>query len=234
MARLSSKKGGLFAFSLRRDRAVWRDADAFMRTMSDEGEGAPLNVQWVAGESELEASRWWTDVFGLVNDQAKIELWRHVRLPVYPAIVRSPERQQTLVEALERAGRQASGGTASLQRALRECAAYVRTADKGYGELSNQGRQDARALADALGGEALFWSRLETPFYAWLQELAAAGEGALDVPLARWTRTLHRTALSAYADATDSLGESARHVRARAEGQSYLRAVAAYADLIAA
>ncbi len=226
MAFKYSKKAGLYPLKLNKDRALWRDANIFMQVFSETTGGAPRTVEWAT--SELDKARWWVDVFGVVNDQAKIERWEHTRMPIYRTIVRDEARQHDLQRALERAEYQAD----ILERATRECAAYLLASGKGYDDLGSQGRSDARELAKAIGAVPRFWTQVEEPFFEWLERLAAP-DADPDLELARWTREIFQIARSAYQQATDSLGDSARHHRARVAGQGRLRPSASYKDLLA-
>jgi len=229
MAYVQSKETGIFPFKIKKDRAVWRDAHVLFRQFSNEKGGAPPALSWVAAESLIEPAldgrKWEVDVFGFVNDQAKIELWRHERLPFYPAILREGERYELLQGAVEHAERQGR----ILKAATRAAAAKLLFPSKEEGGLSKQEREKTRDLARSLGAQTRFWARLEAPFFEWLDDLAAESYDSRRLS-ARWLQTLHRQAKGAYRSATASFDASGRHLRARTAGEDRLYPAASYRD----
>lgn len=229
MAYNYSSRSGIYPLRIRKDRALWRDANVLMQVFSEETGGAPRTVQWVS--AHVPEARWWVDVFGMATDQSKIEKWRHLRMPVYPAILKSDVHQHALQEALGHAERQAG----TLQKAAREYAAYLQY-NCGYDDLDlNNQRQDAREVARSSGALRQYWSRLEDPFYGWLEDLSGAAERAerdVGVLQARWTKTAYVTANRAYEEALGTLGETAKHMRAQVAGKERLRPAAAFADVL--
>jgi CRISPR system Cascade subunit CasA len=224
MAFKHSSRSGIYPMKLDKDRALWRDANVVMSVFDMDAGGGPRTLQWVG--NHLERTRWWLDVFGLVNDQAKIERWEHAQMPVYKQIIESETLQNRLTGALQRSEQQKN----NLQEAARECVAHLLEFGKGYGGLSNQGRQDARELARSIGVVDRYWSALEEPFMLWLEQLSQTADP--EIAIAEWTRQLYREARSAYDAATGSLGDSARHHRARAAGRDKLRPTAAYSAIL--
>jgi hypothetical protein len=227
MAAAWSENAGEFPLKLRADRALWRDASAFMNIHQEKAGEAPKTLQWVKSQSAVHRKVWWTDVFGLVNDQAKIERWEHARMPIFSTILENPSLQRTLRDALNRAEKQAS----ILRYAARECAAQVLFPGRSYNDLGTQGREEARDAAAAMGTTGRYWARLEEPFLEWLETLATTGDTGL--VLSEWTRTAFHVALGAFEDATNSLDASARQMRARAAGRDVLRPAEAYRDKLA-
>jgi CRISPR system Cascade subunit CasA len=229
MAYVQSKSTGIFPFKMDKDRSVWRDAHVFFRQFRNDEGGAPPALSWVAGESPIESTlkgrEWVVDVFGFVSDQAKIELWRHERLPFYPVILRDGERYELLQQAVEHAERQ--GGI--LKSATRTAAAKLLFPSKEEGELSQKEREKVRDLAQSFGVQTRFWARLEVPFFEWLDDLAGGGYDARRLS-AHWLQTLHREAKEAYRSATASFDASGRHLRARTVGEDRLYPAAPYRD----
>lgn len=225
MAHDYSSRSGIYPLNLRKERSLWRDANVIMQVFSEETGGAPRTVQWVS--AHVPKARWWVDVFGMSNDQSKIERWRHLRMPVYSSILESEVRQHALQEALERAEMQSD----SLQGAAREYAAFL-LYDTSYDDLDlDSERRDARELARSSGALRRYWSRLEDPFFGWLEDLARSDEG-LDVVEAKWTKRAFIAANEAYEEALGGLGESARHMRAQVAGKERLRPAAAFSEML--
>jgi CRISPR system Cascade subunit CasA len=218
MAYRKSREKGIFAYRINADRTLWRDAGLFMTIFNEDDGGGPRTFQWAADEEdELGERRWMIDVFGMATDQAKIELWRRERLPLYTEYLREPNRVELLSGALELAREQGS----KLRFACQTVAAYLLFPTKdGYGSLSQNEKRDAAELARALETDERFWSGLEVLFHPLLADLAVidttGDEG--ERRLARWTDDLYRVARSAFTHATSSLDSSARHLRALAEG----------------
>ena len=80
---------------------LWQDSTIYMMTREHQGH-APRTFEWLADPNTLDAldmARYeplLADVFGLVNDQAKVELWRHERVTIYPSIINEVSRWNTL------------------------------------------------------------------------------------------------------------------------------------------
>lgn len=223
MAFQKSRQSGIYPLKLNRDRALWRDANVFMRVFSESEGGAPRTLQWTC--RHLPQSRWTVGVFGLANDRAKIERWEHARMPIYARIMDSEPLQEVLEKALDRTERQSN----NLQRATRECAAYL-LASSGYDTLSKQERRDARELAQSIGAVSRYWAQLEDAFLGWLKDLVEATDP--HYALASWTKKVFGAAVQSYAATAGSTGESAKHLRAQAKGRQILRPAAAYANIL--
>src|SRR5690606_27034772 len=144
--------------------------------------GAPPALQWVL--NALPRDNWTVDVFGMANDKAKIELWRHEQLPFYRTLLLDDDdaraRRSILKGALERSRLQAR----NLGDACLTCAAYLLFPDADPETLGRQARDDARALAASFDAETRYWARLEVPFLEWLGALAHTARDDLDRRLA--------------------------------------------------
>jgi CRISPR system Cascade subunit CasA len=237
-AHVASKDKGLFPLGLRSDRALWRDASVLFNVLDPEGEGAPRTFGWVSTfTSNLDpddARRLrrtlredGVDAFGLVNDQAKAELWRHERLPLHLPILHDTGRQQRVKEALDHADQQFSDPKKGLRRALRVTAEYALAPPApGDDAYPNADPKAASALAQSLGAEPRYWALLESAFFAFLARLADAGDNAQQLDaVASWQCTTFLAAERAFAAATVSFDRDARHLRARAEGRARLQPV---------
>ncbi len=248
MAYRISKKEEVYPFKLQPGVALWRRAPVWLGLkLESKNVGYPPRTfaalaAWRAFGGEVEGRAETVDVFGLANSKAKMELIRHERTPLFPAVLRLQPLQEAVDEAVQRADRQMQ----SLRRALRTFAAT----------LAPGKPEDVRTRAEGLQAEERFWTWLETGFLfggqhepgfeEWLGDLAAIpnpGEvqteklsddttDALRVHLARWTRTLHRAAMQAYDEATRDFVTSPRRLEAVARGRNALRPAKAYVDLL--
>lgn len=248
MAYRVSKKEEVYPFKLQPNVALWRRAPVWLG-LKLEGPTAgypPRTFAALAARQEfggdIEDRAETVDVFGLANNKAKMELIRHERTPLFPAVLRLLPLQETVDEAVQRADRQMR----SLRAALRR---FTETLAPGKPE-------DVRTRADGLQAEERFWTWLDTGFLYggehepgfedWLADLAALPStdevqaeklsddtrDALRLHLARWTRTLHRAAMRAYDEATGDFVTSPRRLKAIARGRNALRPAARYADLL--
>ena len=244
MAYRVSRKGEEYPFKLQPGVTLWRRAPVWLG-LRLEGERAgypPRTFAALAGRSGFEDRAEVVDVFGLANNKAKMELIRHERSPLFPAVLRLRPLQEAVDEAVQRADRQMQ----SLRRALRT---FTETLAPGKPE-------DVRTRAEGLQAEERFWTWLETGFLFggehepgfedWLGDLAdlpstdeVRAEKLSDDTtdemrrhLARWTRTLHRAAMQAYDEATHDFVTSPRRLEAVARGRNALRPAKAYKDLL--
>ena len=240
-ARRTKKNGDRYPFKLRKEEALWRSAPSWLGVkLESKKELPPVTFQWLAfasspGEGLAENGRkeWPVDVFGLANDKAKMELIRHERLTVRPAILGSTILQSCIETAVHQSSTQAK----ILRGALYTCAEHLATDG------------DAADIADALQGGRRYWAFLDTGFEQdvgfdeWLNELAGLAtkgpEGsdarteAADRHLLTWTRTLHRAAQRAYDEATEAFVGSPRRMEAVALGRTRLKAAGSYATALA-
>ena len=235
-AHVMSDKKGIFPFGLRTDRAVWRDASVLFSTTETDGSGAPWTFKWAtalaAPDDELARvfREEGVDVFGLVNDQAKAELWRHERLPLHVPILADPARQSVVKTALEHARNVLAGWKEhrivwGLRPALRTTAAYALSPPApGDDAFPSADPKEVANLTQSLAAEPRYWGLLEPRFFAFLRQLAEADdEDARSAVLAAWTREVSNAAEEAFDAATASFDGDARHLRATAEGRARLR-----------
>lgn len=249
-AHVASKDKGLFPLGFRTGRALWRDASTIYATLRPTQKaspgvvGAPATFRWVSGfvSSEVVPSEaaelkrvfreTGVDAFGLVNDQAKSELWRHERLPLHVTILQDPTRQKLVGNALKHADDQLADKKKGLRRALRVTAEYALSPPPpGDDSYPSADPKAVSALAQSLGAEPRYWAALGSHFFAFLTRLAdASGEAEHAATLAQWHRDVFEAAQTAFDAATVSFDSDARHLRATAEGRARLKSVASLAD----
>lgn len=228
----SEKKDQIFPFKLRADRVLWRDASLFFMLRSDTGARAPKTFDWLKTSARrLRRTENWSskilyaDVFGIVNDQAKMLLWRHERLPIYPDLFDHPQKLPLLRTCLSYAEQQ----YVSLDRATKTLSEYLlREPGAGVDEPPEADKNAVKELAQALDTGDRYWTSLEVPFFHFLGQLAAANTDVITEMQWQWAERLHRTAKNVYTEATRMLDQDARQLRAVAEGYRKIYRVTEY------
>lgn len=143
---------------------------------------------------------------GLVNNQAKVDLWRQERLPLPITVVRDSHASQTVTHAL--------GFAEDTNRALVRAGRRLATALLTDGDRSPDKNDVARQLT-LLRLHERFWPRLELDFYAFLHDLDT---GERDAALSRWIEQVILLAHHSYDDAARVVGANARNIRAQMLG----------------
>ena len=204
-------KAAWFGLRFRENRVLWRDSTSLLRVASEENR-PPQITQWlsllVKRKVVEKSSIYRVDAYGLGSNQAKIDFWRHERLPLPLAYF----ADELLVEDLQTALKEGEEVRKVLRYALRGFARDM---------LAPEGNPDKDAvtnLVDHLGAERLYWSRLETQFYYLLRELPNARNEALDT----WADTLRYTCWDCFEEATRDLDGSARTLRSIVEARQRL------------
>ena len=215
-----SKLGGYMQWRLTEKRAVWRDSGTLLQVhdREDPRTQAPFSFNWVSRlilDGVLPpGSQYNLAVFGLCGKQAKVNLWRHERLPLPLRYLRDADLVGTLSQALGIA--EDCGG--ALRGATRRLAKLVlvpsgsRQADK----------KAVAALADSLNPEMPFWSRLGTPFRRFYVDLPGDIERQGE-RLAEWAREVRSTATGAFDEVTRSANLSPRTLKAATQARRQLQ-----------
>jgi CRISPR system Cascade subunit CasA len=213
-----SNKGAYFPKNFTAGRALWRDADALMEQAqqdsidAQEGGGRPGIINWmarVAGFMGDQGSEITPMIIatGLVNNQAKIDLWRMDRLPLPLKVLLDDVRRNQVRRALEHA--QAVRGALT--------AAGSRFAEEGLssGERKPDPHDVARERA-SLKLDERYWSQLEIRFQQFLAKLTNTDD--LDEPLRLWFISLQQLAREAFLTATDVAHTEGQWMRAQVIG----------------
>lgn len=200
-ARRTTKDGARYPLKLRKEQALWREAPSWLGLkLENKKDLPPATFQWLAfatttGEGLEGYNAWEVDVFGLVNDKAKMELIRHDRFMMHTEILLSHTFQARVEDAVERANRQAK----ILRSALRLCAIELVASldaevdgqklsvwleqDSRFENSKNNTIKRLRDIQESFQAERRFWAFLETGFTTnherengfadWLDHLAA-------------------------------------------------------------
>lgn len=229
-----SNKDGEFPLRLQTGRALWRDCTTYLLHRGKSGGGhAPRTLQWLAGNLDnlglARDTALAADVFGLVNDQAKVELWRQECVTLYPDILLNESRWQTLRELLngEQVGQDDAAKRAErLRDATRAFATRARLhkphndPTKRLGDLE---RAERDAFVQMLDPTTRYWLALGERFDHYLARVATAPVDSLDQVRAEWQDFIRRAAAQALSDALGSLATDARTWQALAEAETVLR-----------
>lgn len=218
MAYTIHKERGKLPVRLGRERAVWRDYPALLRQSTSEGARSPVTLSWLGSErTSLPDQEWFINAFGLIKDKANLQLWRCERLPFFPSYFRSGELQEIVSQALDEAEHQAR----MLWSAGARLGARVLFPTREPDGLSPESRERIKDFVKALAIEGRYWSKLEVPFYSFLETLAMADDRIIEV-LQQWRDTIHQTALSAFTSSTTNLETTAQQLRGLAEASSFI------------
>ena len=152
--------------------------------------------------------------FGQCPDQASILFWRLEHLPL-PAQYLTDEE---LVEALETALKSTEKVADHLKWAMETLARYALYPLKATENLAPAQKAEVNHFVNHLRATEAYWSVLEVPFLDFIRRLPDDPDDVL----ADWNEIVRRSAFRAFNEATHDLDQSARVLRAIAEGQSHL------------
>lgn len=216
-AQSGDNKGKLFPKNFVAGRALWRDSYALMEQQRrDDATGTvytprPGIVAWLStAMNQLAPAERVTPVIvasGLVNNQAKIDLWRMDRLPLPIELLDDKDRRLRVRDAVE--------GARNVRDALYRAGTTFASEGLSLGERSPDPKDVARERA-SLKLDERYWSRLDTPFQGFLIDLAAVSDP--DTALSEWFAELRRIARTVYIEATTVASLDGRWFRAQSQG----------------
>jgi len=217
VAESGTSKGKSFPKNFSPGRALWRDVDSLMEkadsgsTDEKDSNGRPVLIDWLANVAayggSVELPEPMIVATGLVNNQARIDLWRMDRLPLPIALLNDPELVGVVSRSIGLADR--------VRSSLRNAGTQFATTVLSKGERSPDPNDIARERA-ALQLDARYWSQLESRFQTFIHDLGDAEDP--DVPLHKWTLALRDLARGVFVDATNEAGQSGRWLMAQAAG----------------
>lgn len=227
-----SGKDGDYALRLQAGRALWRDSTTYLlQRGTAKGGHAPRTLEWLSRRQlrrlgTTADTAYAADVFGLVNDQAKVELWRQERVTIYPAIIADTVRWQALRALLngEQAGQDdATKRAERLRDATRAFATRARLHKSGATRLGDVERAERDAFVRMLDTESRYWLALGRQFDRFLARIAAAPIEELDQIWADWQIVIRDAAKEALHAALDSIAQNARTWQALADADTVLQ-----------
>jgi CRISPR system Cascade subunit CasA len=199
------KKMGWMSHRFDEGKALWRDSTALFRQLKNDTRN-PGSIEWLSElkyEDVLSANLTYTlDAIGLGTDQAKIDFWRHERMPLPLVYLGNDDLISELGISLDRAEK----GAGALSAAFWSLASNV----LAPGERQPD-KNDIRNYVNHLAGDNLYWSRLEEPFYRFLVDLPKDREAEQ----VKWSQTVIKTARDAFEEIVRDLDRSARMYKAR-------------------
>lgn len=219
--------GKLVPQNFQPDRALWRDSYGFFPRAyhdrkTDQDVLRPTTIEWLSevrgfldqdlGRDLAEDVKPGLAACGLVNNQAKIFLWRADRLPLPLSILEDSQRNIRVEWAIQLAEAACNG--------LRNAAATYAREVVGKG-IRAPAPEDVSREVSALRFLERYWAALDQAFPAFLRTLADAADPA-DAAIG-WMEDLRRVATDAYFDATDQTITEGRRMAAQAIGSRTLR-----------
>lgn len=218
-------KEGVFPLRFNTARALWQDSAVFMMTLTKKGEGghAPRTFEWLSSfRATLGLDReaaFSADVFGMVNDQAKVEFWRHERVTLYPDILNDADRWHALNELIT----EAHWHDKRLRDATRAFATRSRL-KKPWGASLNDGeRNEVDAFAQALDTGSRYWPALGQAFPSFLRQMATVPVGDLGEVGKKWQDVARKTARDALSSVLDRYPLSHSSWQAITEAETVLQ-----------
>ena len=209
--------------TFREDRSLWRDSHALMSSTNAESV-QPKTLTWLADLASKGIIPYSqivpVDVFGLGSTRAKIEFWRHERLPLPLAYLKDKQLADTLRDVLDLTETTAQ----NLNRAMWTMATRMLAA----GPDRKPKAEDVRNLSDHLGAGRAYWSQLETPFKRLLVELPDDKDEESEyggVQIGRWNSTLRDTLWRAFRESTRGMERSTRNLKAAALAERSLTVI---------
>jgi CRISPR system Cascade subunit CasA len=203
-----TKKGEFRARSFQEGRAIWRDCHALIEEFGEEFQPPTALLQLAESKWRgfLDPSRTFVlAALGLSSDQAKVSFWRHETMPLPLTYVGNPE----LRGDMELAIKAAEDSAYALRRAIRRLA-----------ELASQTQDNARPdpqrvdqLAQSLGAEPRYWTRMEPAFREFLLDLPGDAEHRGQC-LSAWASEVCRMARKVFEGVVSAADNSPRFLRA--------------------
>jgi len=218
----SQNPAGYTPMRFREDRALWRDSAALLQVRAEERGGndrQPLCIRWVSELLELDTDLDQPAVYllmalGMANDQARIDFYRHERMPIPYEYFRMPE----LVSCLSVALKDAEEVSKALDGALYSMAECLITPEADMKEGRKPAPEDVRNLLTHWAIGRYYWGSIEPAFWQFVNALPKGREEAL----IGWKDALSRAVWEAFDMAEVLAGADGRAFKAAARGRAGL------------
>lgn len=217
MTLVKNAKGEDYPMGYREGKGMWRDLHSFVPKPS--ARAAPEVIEHAStlllSQGDYDTPLTFS-VFGMVNNKAKIALVRQERLQLPSVFL----RHHALAERLEGWIKEAGDGAFRLKQALQVLA-------RGLISLGeNVDPNSIKAQVSAFGYEERYWPEAERAFWRFLGTLAhdpTEFAEQVDERARQWTAQLNTLVHQTYSDIAESLGRSARTLRAIERGRTNLK-----------
>ncbi|KAA0258282.1 MAG: type I-E CRISPR-associated protein Cse1/CasA [Chloroflexi bacterium] len=220
--RIDDKKKHVF-LRYSEERALWRDSATFFSVRNEATTRPPHAFLWLAELADDEETIAKHQIYRFMalgiftkKADAKIDFYRHETFPLPLKYLKDNTLLGELTKALSRA-EEVSRAVWSAGNQLAVLMVSPSSDGKSWKEISKLTKEDAAKLFRHWGVERVFWSRLEVPFYEFLQTLPE-DESALD----RWYEALRQTAREALDGAERMAGESVNALKAAVKARGVL------------
>ena len=200
-------------------RALWRDSASLFRFIENDGRKPISALKWASGligDGVLDVSMpYQLEAYGQCAKQRDILFWRLEHLPLPAQYLTDKD----LVEALEIALKNTEQIAEHLRWVMKKfarCVLYPSLDEKENLKKAQKG--EVNRFVDHLRATEAYWSALEVPFLNFMRRLPDDPDTVLE----DWNKRIQQGAHQAFNEATNDLDQSARVLRAIAEGQSHL------------
>lgn len=213
-----SNKGKIFQLRFTLDKSVWRDSEIVFSQYNEETGGNPRNMEWLAQNMDQIGYdldyMFNLEVFGLVNDQAKVLLRKKDTLPYYPAIARDLGKQNMLSKVLQNAEDQAQ---ILYFAAFKMGELLLYPSKKEDEKVSKDERKDINEFLKSLAIDQNYWASLETHFYEYLEKIARAEGDELHIIMSDWRDVTYKCTRNTFENVTGHLNSNAKQLKAVAK-----------------
>jgi len=233
-ATTGASAGASFPRNFTVGRALWRDAHSLVEhadrltPTSDQENEPPAVMTWLAfATRQLPRDRYPQPSIiatGLVNNQARIDLWRMDRLPLPLTILHSPANKEKVGIAINRADqvRDAlfqAGSTYALQSLM---------IDEKKPERGGPDGSDITRVRTAMKLDERYWARLDSRFQQFLSDFDDHGS---EEALESWLGDLEVIARSVFTAAIEERAGRSLHWKGAAKGEARLGVALSRLDL---
>lgn len=208
------------------DKALWRDSSIYLTfRSSDKASHAPRTFEWISqpevkdhlGITDHDVFQ--ADVFGMISDKAKMEMWRRERVIVYPEIINNYDRWsllENLIEIANKQERRLKDSTKAFASRLR----FNKPLNTRLGDIERRERDD---FVKSLSVENRYWPNLGVVFPNTLAKVAHSPLTHLEEIKESWVRETFNISQKALQSGLEPFAQDARSWQALAEAEIVLK-----------
>lgn len=210
-------KKAYYTLGLKEDKGLWRESHAiFQQAKTDDRRNLFDHLAEIEGfirEGEIEGEKKYSiSIFGIINNKASVLQWAHERLPLPLAYLKDNELLNKLEKSIDCAvkfGGILQDSIKKLRKNLNEQAweSSIRSVSP-----MDKYKQEGK-LINLLPAMSVYWSSLEVRFKKLLTDLPEKQDEAMQ----EWYRVVDKTATKAFNQSVNSLGNSAKELKAIAK-----------------